>query len=155
MKIRIDAAGRARALPEATLANSYLERFDRAGRTAGLGPASIVEFDVGRKGGFPEDRLRRVIESPHSLLCCLDERGNRLSSPEFATRLAGWREQGISEAVFLIGGADGIPERIRGASDFSLSFGPMVFPHMLARVMLAEQLYRAASILCGTPYHRN
>jgi len=155
MKIRIVAAGRARALPEAILANSYLERFDRAGRAAGLGPATIVEFDAGRRGKLPEDRLNRAIESPQSLLCCLDERGKRLASPEFAARLAGWREQGINEAVFLIGGADGIPERIREASDFNLSFGPMVFPHLLARVMLAEQLYRAASILCGTPYHRN
>jgi 23S rRNA (pseudouridine1915-N3)-methyltransferase len=77
-----------------------------------------------------------------------------LTSPDFAATLAGWRDAGRAEAAFVIGGADGIDPELRQRADLLLSFGPMVWPHMLVRVMLAEQLYRAAQILAGTPYHR-
>ena len=88
-----------------------------------------------------------------AVLVCLDERGKVVSSPEFAGLLAAWRDQ-AREVAFLIGGADGIEAGLRGRADFSLSFGSMVWPHPLVRVMLAEQLYRAATILAGGPYHR-
>ena len=97
------------------------------------------------------DRLRRW---KAEALIVLDERGTILSSPKFAERLAHWRDQGQAEACFVIGGADGIAPEIRDRADFALSLGKMVWPHMLARVMLTEQLYRAASILAGAPYHR-
>ena len=87
-------------------------------------------------------------------LVCLDERGKLVSSPDFAACLAGWRDGGAQDVAFVIGGADGIAPGLRAKADFSLSFGKMVWPHMLARVMLSEQLYRAASILAGAPYHR-
>ena len=77
-----------------------------------------------------------------------------LSSPDFAEMLARWRDDGRQDAAFVIGGADGIAPALRAKADFSLSFGAMVWPHLLVRVMLAEQLYRAASILAGAPYHR-
>jgi 23S rRNA (pseudouridine1915-N3)-methyltransferase len=77
-----------------------------------------------------------------------------MTSPEFADMLAGWRDQGRPAAALLIGGANGLAPEVRETSDAVLSFGPMVWPHMLARVMLAEQLYRAATILAGSPYHR-
>jgi 23S rRNA (pseudouridine1915-N3)-methyltransferase len=77
-----------------------------------------------------------------------------MTSPEFATLLAGWRDEGVSETAFVIGGADGIDPALRGRADATLSFGKMVWPHMLARVMLAEQIYRATTILAGSPYHR-
>jgi 23S rRNA (pseudouridine1915-N3)-methyltransferase len=77
-----------------------------------------------------------------------------LSSPQFADMLAGWRDQGRGDVAFVIGGADGIDPELRAQADASVSFGKMVWPHMLVRVMLAEQLYRAASILAGGPYHR-
>ncbi len=89
-----------------------------------------------------------------SLVCTLDERGKLMSSPDFADLLANWRDQGQQDAAFVIGGADGLTPTFRAQADVSISFGKMVWPHMLARVMLAEQLYRAASILSGTPYHR-
>jgi 23S rRNA (pseudouridine1915-N3)-methyltransferase len=76
-----------------------------------------------------------------------------VTSPVFASWLARWRDEG-REAAFVIGGADGIAPDLRGRATKLLSFGPMVWPHMLARVMLAEQLYRAATILAGSPYHR-
>jgi 23S rRNA (pseudouridine1915-N3)-methyltransferase len=77
-----------------------------------------------------------------------------LSSPALAERLARWRDAGRAEAVFAIGGADGTDPGLRADADLLLSFGPMVWPHMLVRAMLAEQLYRAATILAGAPYHR-
>ena len=87
-------------------------------------------------------------------LCVLDERGRQLTSPQFADQLAGWRDAGQRDVAFIIGGADGIDPALRDRADLAISFGRMVWPHMLARVMLAEQLYRAASILAGAPYHR-
>jgi len=77
-----------------------------------------------------------------------------MSSPDFAIRIGDWRDQGRSDVAFVIGGADGIDPSLRAQADAALSFGKMVWPHMLVRVMIAEQLYRAASILAGSPYHR-
>ena len=91
---------------------------------------------------------------PGALIAVLDERGQVLTSPEFAEQLAEWRDEGRGDVAFVIGGADGIAPDLRKRADFALSFGAMVWPHMLVRVMLAEQLYRAASILSGRPYHR-
>ena len=77
-----------------------------------------------------------------------------LSSPDLAAHLAQWRDAGRQDAAFVIGGADGLDPALRARADLSISFGAMVWPHMLVRVMLAEQLYRAATILAGSPYHR-
>jgi 23S rRNA (pseudouridine1915-N3)-methyltransferase len=84
----------------------------------------------------------------------MDERGRALTSPAFAALLAGWRDGGRGDAAFVIGGADGVESGLRDRADAVVSFGPMVWPHLLARAMLAEQLYRAATILAGSPYHR-
>ena len=84
----------------------------------------------------------------------LDERGSVMSSPDFAQRLARWRDGGAQDLALFIGGADGLDPGLRDCADAALSFGAMVWPHALVRVMLAEQLYRAATILAGSPYHR-
>jgi 23S rRNA (pseudouridine1915-N3)-methyltransferase len=84
----------------------------------------------------------------------LDERGQHLSSEAFAALLGRWRDDGIRETRFLIGAADGHGDAIRATADLLIAFGPMTWPHMLARAMLAEQLWRATSILAGHPYHR-
>ena len=97
--------------------------------------------------------LQRAIPDG-ALICTLDERGKVMSSPDFAELIGNWRDQGRQDVAFVIGGADGIDPSLRAQADASLSFGKMVWPHMLVRVMLAEQLYRAASILSGGPYHR-
>lgn len=154
MKVRIIAAGKVRSGPEGVLANSYLERFGKAGRSIGLGPAKVVEFDSGPQGRFPEQQVEQAAASRDAVLCALDENGKRLTSSEFAECLAGWRDRGLKEAVFLIGGADGLRRDVRDRAEACLSLGQMVLPHLLARVVLAEQLYRAVSILRGTPYHR-
>ena len=155
MRIHIIAVGRLRAGPEKELIDDYLTRFDRSGRALGLGPARITEVEDRKNGGMrgEADLLRRAIPSG-ALLSILDERGRVESSPNFANRLGGWRDQGRGDLAFVIGGADGLEASLRSEADFALSFGKMVWPHMLVRVMLAEQLYRAASILAGAPYHR-
>jgi len=91
---------------------------------------------------------------PASVIIALDERGEALSSVAFAKRLEGWRDGGKREARFLIGAADGLTENERQSADLLLSFGTATWPHLLARAMLAEQLFRATSILANHPYHR-
>ncbi|MDP5219774.1 23S rRNA (pseudouridine(1915)-N(3))-methyltransferase RlmH [Ruegeria sp. 2205SS24-7] len=155
MRISVCAVGRLRAGPEKDLIDDYLARFDRTGRALGLGPARIIEVEDKKNAGMgAEDALLRKAIPKGGLICTLDERGRTLTSPEFAQRLGNWRDAGRQDVALVIGGADGIDPGLRAAADFSLSFGKMVWPHMLVRVMLAEQLYRAATILSGGPYHR-
>ncbi|MFK7744954.1 MAG: 23S rRNA (pseudouridine(1915)-N(3))-methyltransferase RlmH [Roseobacter sp.] len=155
MRVHILAVGRLRAGPEKDLIDDYLKRFDRTGRSLGLGPARVIEVDDRKGSGMTgeAEALRRALPKG-AVLAVLDERGRVESSPDFAQRLAGWRDQGRGDLAFVIGGADGIEPALRAEADFALSFGKMVWPHMLVRVMLTEQLYRAASILAGAPYHR-
>ena len=155
MRVHICAMGRLRTGPEKDLIDDYLVRFDRTGRALGLGPARVVEVEDKKNGGMGAEAvlLRRAVPEG-SLLCVLDERGRVETSPDFANRLGGWRDQGRSDLAFIIGGAEGSEPALRKQADHALSFGKMVWPHMLVRVMLTEQLYRAASILAGGPYHR-
>jgi 23S rRNA (pseudouridine1915-N3)-methyltransferase len=153
--VSICAVGRLRAGPERALTADWLDRFGKAGRGLGLGPAEVVEVEDRKGGGRSAEAVLLARAVPDgAVFCCLDERGRMLSSPDFAAELARWRDAGKQDAAFLIGGADGIAPDLRDRADMALSFGPMVWPHMLARAMLAEQLYRAASILAGGPYHR-
>lgn len=155
MRVHIIAVGRLRAGPERDLVDDYLTRFDRTGRHLGLGPAQIVEVEDRKGGGMEAEAvlLRRAVPSG-AVLAVLDERGRIEPSPDFARRISGWRDQGCRDLALIIGGADGIDPSLRAEADFALSFGKMVWPHMLVRVMLAEQIYRAAAILSGAPYHR-
>jgi 23S rRNA (pseudouridine1915-N3)-methyltransferase len=155
MRVTIAAVGRARGGPEATLVADYLTRFDRTGRALGLGPARLVEVDDRRGGGPPAEATLLAAAAPRgALTVALDERGATWTSPEFAAALQGWAETGVRDVAFMIGGADGLAQELRAGAASAISFGPMVWPHLLARVMLAEQLYRAATILAGGPYHR-
>lgn len=155
MRLTVCAVGRARGGPEAALVEDYLRRTGRTGGPVGLGPAQLIEVEdrQGRGVAAEAEALRRALPRG-AALCAMDERGRVLDSPGFAALVAGWRDSGRPAAAFVLGGADGLDPDLRGAADAVVSFGPMVWPHMLARVMLSEQLYRAASILAGTPYHR-
>lgn len=150
----IAAVGRLRQGPEATLIADYLDRHAKAGRALGLPPVTIAEVEDKRGCGMAAEAalLDRVIPSDAALVT-LDERGQMLTSPEFADRIAGFRDQ-ARDIVFVIGGADGIDPALRTRAALSVSLGRMVWPHMLVRVMLAEQIYRATTILAGSPYHR-
>ena len=152
MRIAICAVGRLRAGPEKALVDDYLARFDKTGRGLGLGPVTLSEVEDRKGGGSKAEAAllqKAVPQGSHRI--ALDERGRTMSSPDFAALLGRLRDQGTSDLTFLIGGADGLVPELR---ENGLSFGKMVWPHMLARVMLAEQLYRAATILAGGPYHR-
>ncbi|WP_306006340.1 23S rRNA (pseudouridine(1915)-N(3))-methyltransferase RlmH [Aquicoccus porphyridii] len=155
MRVHLCAVGRLRAGPEKTLIDDYATRFERTGRALGLGPLTITEIEDRKGGGMEAEAalLARALPDRAPLIA-LDERGKLMGSPDFATTLARFRDTGTRDLAFVIGGADGLSPDLRARADLSLSLGKMVWPHMLARVMLAEQLYRAASILAGAPYHR-
>ncbi|MGB0661036.1 MAG: 23S rRNA (pseudouridine(1915)-N(3))-methyltransferase RlmH [Mangrovicoccus sp.] len=154
MQIYIVAVGRLKSGPERTLIDDYVTRFTRTGRGLGFTSLEIREVEA-KKGGQTEEAqlLARALPAK-GVICALDERGRVESSPDFAARLGQWRDEGHGAISFIIGGADGIEPELRSRAQHKLSFGQMVWPHMLARVMLTEQLYRAATILAGGPYHR-
>ncbi len=155
MRLHLCAVGRLRAGPERDLVDDYLQRLERTGRPLGLGPVSEHEVEDKRGGGMAAEGVLLARAVPEgAALCVLDERGKTLSSPEFAAVLAQWRDAGRQDAAIVIGGADGVDPALRARADLVISLGRMVWPHMLVRVMLAEQLYRAATILAGSPYHR-
>ena len=159
MKISVFAVGRMKAGPEKELAGRYFERFSKSGPAVGLEFAGCVEIPESRAGSAAArkreeaGRLREQLVAGASLIL-LDERGKSLSSEDFARHVASLRDGGRRAAVIAIGGPDGHEPLLRGEADLVMSFGAQTWPHQMARIMLAEQLYRAATILAGHPYHR-
>jgi len=136
--LHILARGKIGRGPEAELVERYLKRI--------AWPTKVTELpEAGGKAPPPAERAVNIL---------LDEKGALLSSAELARQLERWRDDGVREARFLIGGADGFDEAERAEADLLLSFGRATWPHLLARAMLAEQLFRATSILANHPYHR-
>lgn len=159
MRVSLIAVGRLKDKAERGLADRYIERFDRLGRGIGLGPIEEEALGESRKDNAAARRAEeaaamfaRVPEGAR--VVALDAGGQQLSSEAFAALMGQWRDSGVSRTCFLIGGPDGHGEAVTGAADLTLSLGPMTLPHGLARIFLAEQLYRAATILAGHPYHR-
>lgn len=160
MRIAIHAVGRMKQGPEQELAQRYFKRFEATGRPVGLVFAGLTEIRESRAASAAERQreesalLRRWRQDGRHLVL-LDEGGRSLGSRDFADLIARWRDQGIGECVFALGGPDGHDPECLADADFSLSFGRMTFPHQLARILLAEQLYRAVTLLAGHPYHRD
>ena len=156
MRLTIAAVGRMKAGPEKMLVDDYLSRASATGRRLGFGPVSVVEIDERKvtSSNAQTSELAAVVPSNGSALW-LDERGETLDSRAFSKRLARFRDDGCANLVCLIGGADGHHRPGIPAPAYCLSLGPLVWPHMLVRVMLAEQIYRAVSIEAGAPYHRD
>ena len=154
MRILIAAVGRGRAGPEQALFEAYRQRI--------TWPLMLKEVEERRP--LPPARLMAregellmaalPAKSGGLVVVALDERGKALASEAFARRIAAWRDGGAQDLAFLIGGADGHDPAVRERADFLLSLGPMTWPHLMVRAMLAEQLYRAQQILAGHPYHR-
>lgn len=154
MRVRIAAVGRLKGGPEADLTEDYLRRAGQTGRPLGLGPFELNEVEAKSAGERPrEAALLQAACGAGALRILLDERGEAWTSRGLAERIGRWRDQGAPEAAFLIGGPDGHDPTLEGAH--RLALGPQTWPHRLVRAMLAEQLYRATTILAGGPYHRD
>jgi len=160
MKIAVHAVGRMKTGPEKQLADRYFERFARSGPTVGLEFSGLVEIAEGRAQTASERRreegqkLQTQLQQGTALML-LDERGKNLSSEDFAGRIGLLRDGGRKGLMIAIGGADGHDQSLRDQAELMVSFGALTWPHQLVRVMLGEQLYRAATILAGHPYHRS
>jgi len=151
MKILIAAVGRATRGPEQELVEKYLKRI----------PWDIAIKEVAEKRSLPdskkkESESRKLLSliPKSSKKIVLDQSGKKLSSLDFSEKIRSWQNQGCSRISFLIGGADGHDKQMKNQADFILSLGDMTWPHMLVRVLIAEQLYRTYSILSSHPYHR-
>ncbi|MFD2056251.1 23S rRNA (pseudouridine(1915)-N(3))-methyltransferase RlmH [Mesorhizobium calcicola] len=160
MKISVHAVGRMKAGPEKQLADRYFERFAKSGPAVGLEFAGVAEIAEGRAQTANERRREEGQKlqgqlQPGTALILLDERGKSFSSEDFAGRIGLLRDGGRKALVIAIGGADGHDQSLRDQADLVMSFGLLTWPHQLVRVMLGEQLYRAATILSGHPYHRS
>lgn len=159
MRIVLACVGRLKDGPDRELYERYTGRFDAAGRVVALGPLKLVEVPEGRSGDSGSrlaDEAQRLTAAAGEaeLRIVLDERGKQLTSVAFAEILAQSRDRGIGRTAFFIGGPDGHGPSLVQTATLRLSLGAMTLPHGLARIVLAEQLYRAATILSGHPYHR-
>lgn len=156
MRLTLLAVGRLRGGPMHDLFDDYARRFGGGP----LGPLAVKEVEERKSLPAPalkarEGELLLAALPKGARLVALDERGRSFESRGFAELLGRWREEGIRETAFAIGGADGLDEAVRRQADLKLSLGAMTWPHMLVRVLLAEQLFRADAILQGHPYHRD
>ncbi|MEO9336361.1 23S rRNA (pseudouridine(1915)-N(3))-methyltransferase RlmH [Mesorhizobium sp. SB112] len=158
MRLSIHAVGRMKAGPERELADRYFDRLGKSGASVGLDFTGVVEIAESRARDADErkrDEAAKLQAAPGSVLWLLDERGKNISSEDFAGRLGALCDQGARGLTIAIGGPDGHDAALRQQADFVLSFGALTWPHQIVRVLLAEQLYRATTILSGHPYHRS
>lgn len=151
MRVHVVAVGRAKRGPEKALFDAYVERI--------RWPFQLHEVEEKRPLSGPELKAREAdlllgVVPDGAVVVALDERGKAMGSEDLADRVGQWRDEGRGDLVFIIGGADGLDERVRARADLCLCFGKLTWPHMLVRVMLAEQVYRCQQILAGHPYHR-
>jgi len=154
VKISLIAVGRLGRAPEALLARDYAERASAAGRAMGLGPVEIFEVEARKPGKAAEaEALAPHLAGAHLIAC--DEHGASLTSRAFASRIARLRDDGTRRLALIVGGADGLDESLLALARERLAFGVQTWPHALVRAMLAEQVYRAVTILGGSPYHRD
>lgn len=152
----IAAVGRLRGGPEAELAADYVARAGAAGRQLGFKSFDIVEVEAkpsGDQRGEAGALFKATPDDGKRIL--LDERGAEWTSRQLAEKLARWRDDGVPNVTFWIGGADGVSQSVKDQADEKLAFGRQTWPHRLVRVMISEQVYRAVTILCSTPYHRD
>jgi 23S rRNA (pseudouridine1915-N3)-methyltransferase len=159
MRLLVISIGRLKQGPERELTERYRERFDDIGRKLGFRGLEIHEIPESRA----RDAATRIIEEAaaisaaipaKSMLVALDEHGDNIDSAAFARHLGRWRDESVSNTIFVIGGADGLSPDLRRKAKLNIAFGSATWPHQMVRVMLLEQVYRAATILAGHPYHR-
>ncbi|MBZ9605610.1 23S rRNA (pseudouridine(1915)-N(3))-methyltransferase RlmH [Phyllobacterium chamaecytisi] len=159
MRITVFAVGRMKSGPERELADRYLDRLKKTGVPLGLEFTSVIEITESKA---PQAELRKREESAKVLealdqdgvLILLDERGKTVPSEAFAAAVARFRDDGKRQLLVAIGGPDGHAASLRDRADVVLALGAMTWPHQIVRILVAEQLYRATTILAGHPYHR-
>jgi len=159
MRVIVIAVGRLKQGPERELAERYRKRFDDIGRKLGFRGIEVHEIAESRArdaaARIAEEAAAIVSSIPeNSVLVTLDERGENIDSVGLARHLGRLRDQSVASAAFVIGGADGLSPELRRRERLGIAFGTATWPHQMVRVMLLEQLYRAATILSGHPYHR-
>ncbi|ABA03714.1 Protein of unknown function DUF163 [Nitrobacter winogradskyi Nb-255] len=159
MRLVVIAVGRLKQGPERELADRYRGRFADIGRNLGFRGLDVHEVaesrarDAGQR--IREEAAAVLALAPKEMiLVALDEKGKSIDSAAFAEHLGRWRDESVADAVFMIGGADGLSPELRRRARLSVAFGAATWPHQMVRVMLLEQIYRAATILAGHPYHR-
>jgi 23S rRNA (pseudouridine1915-N3)-methyltransferase len=159
MHLIVISIGKLKQGPERELAERYRDRFDDIGRKLGFRSLTIHEISESRA----RDTATRINEEAAAIaalipekavIVALDERGSSIDSASFARHLGRWRDESVPHNVFVIGGADGLSPELRRKAKLSIAFGSATWPHQMVRVMLLEQIYRAATILAGHPYHR-
>lgn len=159
MRLLIAAVGRLKAGPERELLARYVERTGATGKALSLAPLDIAEIpesqaQTAAKRKSDEAKALLAALPAKAKIVALDERGKSISSEDFAKKLARLRDDGAGSLAFLIGGADGLDETVRKRADLTVAYGAATFPHQIVRILLAEQIYRAVTILSGHPYHR-
>jgi 23S rRNA (pseudouridine1915-N3)-methyltransferase len=160
MRFHIACIGRLKAGPERELFARYADRIGKAGRALSLGPlvvSEIAESRAQRASDRKDEEARALLAAlpPGAVIVALDETGKAVSSETFAGRIADWRDTGVADLAFIIGGPDGHGTELLAAARMTLALGPMTWPHQIARALIAEQVYRAVTILAGHPYHRS
>lgn len=159
MRIAVHAIGRLKAGPERELAGEYLARASGLARSAGIKSVTVSEYPESLAATAAlrkDDEAARLLAGldGRAVVIALDERGRELTSPEFAAQMAKHRDGGAPDLVLLIGGPDGHGPAVLARADLKLAFGKLTWPHRLVRILLAEQIYRALTILLNHPYHR-
>jgi 23S rRNA (pseudouridine1915-N3)-methyltransferase len=159
MRILIAAIGKLKDAEERAISERYMKRFNGSGKAIGLGPLLIRELPESRAANASDrknDEAARLLKEAgtDTFIIVLDPAGRTLTSEAFARLLGEKRDDGMKSCAILIGGPDGHGESALKAADLRFSLGSLTLPHGLARIVLIEQLYRAATILSGHPYHR-
>jgi 23S rRNA (pseudouridine1915-N3)-methyltransferase len=156
LRIVIAVVGKLRDAPEAALVADYVTRAASTGRQLGFKSVDIIEVEGKPSGDQRAEAgalFRATPDEARKIL--LDERGAEWTSRQLAEKLARWRDDGVPCVTFWVGGADGVSQSVKDNADEKLAFGRQTWPHRLVRAMISEQVYRALTILCGTPYHRD
>ncbi|MBD8892452.1 23S rRNA (pseudouridine(1915)-N(3))-methyltransferase RlmH [Roseibium litorale] len=159
MRFTIACVGRMKSGADKELFDRYLDRARKTGRGLGVTAVALQEL--------PESRAQRAADRKteeaaaleaaipqNARVVVLDEHGKSISSTDFSARLEAWKDDGVPDVVFAIGGADGHGEQLLARADLKIAFGAMTWPHQIVRILLAEQIYRALTIQSGHPYHR-
>ena len=159
MRFTLSCVGKMKAGAEKDLLERYIDRARKTGRGLGITDVRVVELPESR-AQRPDDRKTEEASAllgavtGAARIVALDENGRNLTSADFSAKLENWKDQGVSDVVFAIGGADGHGSELIARAGLKLALGAMPWPHQIARILLAEQIYRAMTIQSGHPYHR-